>query len=152
MYSKYYLYNSNIIIYIIYSIYNILFNEESNYIFNNISLQHIFTNSNALFYFFYNNVFIHKMKVEDVKCIGNANDSTFIRFESNEKTNLLEIDDLNIKNVFSHGSFITFEGPSNQLILKNSNIYYSNFYGPFLKKKSEKVKRKNIINFKKNIF
>jgi len=82
---------------------------------------------------------MNSITVKNVRCGGDISDSSLILFESNGNENLLEIDGLFVDHTLSHGSFIMFKGLSNKFILKNSEVISSSFYGPFFKKKSEKV-------------
>jgi len=119
------------------NISSVLFHKDSSYVFSNIGLINIYTNFNAVFYFFYKSASLRHVTVKNVRCGGDLSDSSLILYESSGNENLLEIDQLFVSHTLSHGSFIMFKGSSNRFILKNSEINSSSFYGPFYKKKSE---------------
>jgi len=87
----------------------------------------------------YRNVTISNIDVENVNCIGDSGDTSFILFDSGENTNSLVISYSNIKNSKSNGPFIKFMGNSNEFTFENSIIDSVRAYGPIIENESIKV-------------
>lgn len=116
-----------------------MFNEESIYIFNNVQLNNITTNSNYLLYFINHNIILKQVKFKDINCLGDENDSSLILFDSGENDNQLILNDIVIDNNKSNGSLIQIIGNSCQLAVSNSKIENVISYGPIIKCTCDKV-------------
>jgi len=107
----------------------------------NIKFKKIYTNSKTVFYFLYNNVEIDNLEVEDLKCVGDIDNSSFILFDSGESEKLFNINNMNIKNSVSNGSFIKIRGYSNIINIKNSVIENVQSSGSIIENESKNVYR-----------
>ena len=91
-------------------------------------------------YFIYNNVVIDNLEVEDIKCVGDDDKSSFLLFDSGEDKKSLNINKLSIKNGVSNGGFIKINGYSNKLVISNSFINNIKSSGSIIESKSKNVK------------
>ncbi|ORY21775.1 hypothetical protein LY90DRAFT_676120 [Neocallimastix californiae] len=117
-----------------------LFGEQSQYTIKNVQLNSIYINSKAILYFIYNNVVIDNLEVEDIKCVGDDDKSSFLLFDSGEDKKSLNINKLSIKNGVSNGGFIKINGYSNKLVISNSFINNIKSSGSIIESKSKNVK------------
>ncbi|ORX57898.1 hypothetical protein BCR36DRAFT_402256 [Piromyces finnis] len=129
-----------------------LFGEEGHYSFNNIELSNIKTNSKALLHFIYSDITIHTMKVENIVCVGDRSDTSFILLDSGENNMKISMKDIKIKNSSSNGPFIKIKGNSSKIHFENFNLVNVTSYGSvidIISKKSEITMSK--INLDHNI-
>jgi len=119
-----------------------LFYEESIFTFNNIKLNNITTNSEALLHFINSNIEINHLEANNILCIGDGDATSFLLYNSYESDSQLFINDLNISNSKSNGPFIKILGESNNVIIENSNIENVESFGSIIKNASNKVKKK----------
>ena len=96
-------------------------------------------NSKALINIIYNDIFLDNIEIENVRCIGDERDTSFLLFNSGDTKKKMHINGLNVKNCRLNGSFIKIEGNSNELELNNMNINNIISYGPILESISENV-------------
>ncbi|ORX64425.1 hypothetical protein BCR32DRAFT_273116 [Anaeromyces robustus] len=130
---------------------NGLFNKESLYKFTNITVKNIDSNSKALFSFLNNNINFNNVIIENVKCFGDEENSSLLLFDSGENEKKIYINNLNINNCISNGSFIIIKGDSSIFTLKNSNINNVLSYGSIINNESKKIKFMVLnSNFKDN--
>ncbi|ORX51109.1 hypothetical protein BCR36DRAFT_288589, partial [Piromyces finnis] len=116
-----------------------LFNEESSYDLNNIKFNNITSNSKALLYFVYSDVKMNIVEFNDITCIGDRGDSSFILYDSSENDVNMEINNLIGKNSQSNGPFIKIIGDSASIIINNSYINNIKSYGSIIDIFSNKV-------------
>ncbi|OUM69523.1 hypothetical protein PIROE2DRAFT_2621 [Piromyces sp. E2] len=109
------------------NINNGLFIEESNYKFNNIRIYDISTNSKALLYFVYNNIYINQLEARNITCID---ETSFMIVDSGELHHSIILKNMKIENSMSNSSFIKFLGNKNDIHIKNSTIENVISYGP----------------------
>ncbi|OUM69480.1 hypothetical protein PIROE2DRAFT_2569 [Piromyces sp. E2] len=125
---------------------------ESKYLINNIKLKNIKSNSKAIFDFYYNNVIINNIDIDNISCVGDKDDTSFILFNSGEDIKSLSIDHAKITNNISNGPFIKVIGDNNEFTLKNMEIKNNELYGSIIVNES---KKSNITimnaNFENNI-
>ncbi|OUM63849.1 hypothetical protein PIROE2DRAFT_9518, partial [Piromyces sp. E2] len=81
------------------------------------------------------------MEVENIECTNNG-DSSFLLFDSGENHNRININNINVKNSISNGSFIKIKGDSNVININNSSINNIKSYGPII----ENISKKSDIN------
>jgi len=130
---------------------NSLFNGESWYNFNNVKMKNIKANAKALLHFIYKDTYINNLEADNISCVGDSEDTSIILFDSNELGNSLTINNLNIKNSSSNGSFIKIIGNTSEVTIKNSNLNGLISYGSLIDNLS--IKSNNIIsnlNFNNN--
>ncbi|ORX45341.1 hypothetical protein BCR36DRAFT_358228, partial [Piromyces finnis] len=131
---------------------NALFEKESLYSLNNVKLTHIKTNSIAILHFIYNNISLNNIEVEDIQCIGDSDNTSFILFNSGEKYKYLDITNMKIQNSISNGPFIKICGDNNEISIKNSFIKNIRSYGSIIENQSKMSKTTILnINFNNNI-
>ena len=123
----------------LYSSTNSLFNEESWYTFDNVKLENIKANAKALLHFIYKDTYINNFEVNNISCVGDSEDSSIILFDSSELGNSLSINNLNIKNSSSNGSFIKIIGNASEVTINNSNLNGLISYGSLINNLSTKV-------------
>jgi len=87
----------------------------------------------------YNNININKNYVENISCIGEESNASYILFDSGEEKNKLSINNSIIKNSNSNGSFIQIIGESSELILKNTTFDNIISFGSIIKSESKMV-------------
>lgn len=123
----------------LFSLTNGLFKEDSYYSLNNISLKNIKSNSKAVLQFFQNNVDINGMEIEDIKCVGDGEKTSFLLFDSGEARRTININNIHIKNSISNGPFIKFIGDLSEVNINNSEISNIISYGSIIKDTSLNV-------------
>jgi len=106
---------------------------------NDIVFNDIIINSRSLLYFEYNDVSINNIEAENIKCVGDGENVSFINFNSGEANKIMKINNINIKNSFSNGPFIKITGNSNDVEIINSSIYNISSFGPIIMCNSKKV-------------
>jgi len=128
------------LIYIINSIQeNGLIGSESIYIFNNISVSNIITNGYGLFKFENKNAQFNNVRLDNVKNVGDINDSSIIYFDSGDENKTLIFDNINITNCESNGNIIKILGNINRVEIKDSEISNNNSYGSIFNIESKNV-------------
>ena len=128
------------LIYIINSIQeNGLIGSESIYIFNNISVSNIITNGYGLFKFENKNAQFNNVRLDNVKNVGDINDSSIIYFDSGDENKTLIFDNINITNCESNGNIIKILGNINTIEIKDSEISNNDSYGSIFNIESKNV-------------
>jgi len=117
-----------------------LFGEEGKYAFDNIRLSNIRSNSKALLKFIYSDIYINNMEVENIRCIGDRNDTSFILYDTGENVMKISINNLVIKNSISNGPFIKIKGNTSKVNFENFNLVNITSYGSIIDNLSKKVK------------
>jgi len=117
-----------------------LFEKESFITMDNIKFKNIKSNSKTVLYTLHNDIAMNNIEVDNVSCIGDSGDSSFILFNSNETNKKITIKNFYAKNCISNGSFITIIGNSNQLVITNSTLLKIQSYGPIIENLSLMVK------------
>ncbi|ORX57107.1 hypothetical protein BCR36DRAFT_395258 [Piromyces finnis] len=98
---------------------NQLFNEESDYYFDNINLNNVITNSKYLFYFLNHNIVITNFYAENIQCLGDEIDTSLISLLSIYNSTLSN--NINTNKVYCGG--IHF---NNEIIINVSNTTFKN--------------------------
>jgi len=83
------------------------------------------------------------MYVNDISCVGDSGDTSFIFYDSGDINKKLVIKNMQVKNSKSNGPFIKIIGKVNELLLENSNITNIKSYGSIIEIQSNEV---NFIN------
>ncbi|ORX56015.1 hypothetical protein BCR36DRAFT_280564 [Piromyces finnis] len=117
-----------------------LIDGESKYTLDNIKFSNITTNSKFLLHFMYNDIFINNIEVENISCIGEAGNTSFILFDSGEKNCILTIKNSIMKNNYSNGSFIRIVGDSTKLFIENTIFHEIESYGSIIENQSKLTK------------
>ncbi|KAG4094011.1 hypothetical protein H8356DRAFT_947657 [Neocallimastix lanati (nom. inval.)] len=86
---------------------NSLFEKESFITMDNVKFKNIKSNSKTVLYTLHNDIAMNNIEVDNVSCIGDSGDSSFILFNSNETNKKITIKNFYAKNCISNGSFIT---------------------------------------------
>jgi len=100
-------------------------------------------------YFIYNNIEINNIDAENIKCLGDGSDTSFILFDSGEIKKRLSINNLYAHNISSNGPLIKIIGNNNEFNMENSEINNIFSFGSVIDNLSEKV---NYIIFKPFFF
>ena len=87
----------------------------------------------------YNNIEIENLEANNVSCLGEGDDTSFILFDSGENENILSLRNMKINNCMSNGSFIKILGINNNILIENSNFINNYSYGPIIDNNSNKV-------------
>ncbi|ORX42811.1 hypothetical protein BCR36DRAFT_305666 [Piromyces finnis] len=128
-----------------------LFNEESNYLFNNVIMKDITTTSRYLLFFTYHNTIFNNVKFDNINCYGDSGDSSLIFFDSGEKKKL-DMNEIIIQNIWSNGPLIKIKGSSSELIIQNSTIEKTTIFGPMIENNSDKsITFISNVNFMNNV-
>ena len=106
----------------------------------NITLDNVYTNAKALFHFINVDATFNILNVNNIKCAGDADDSSLILFEAAEKHHELRINYLTAKNSLSNGSFIKLLGSSVRLAFRYFTIDNLTIYGSVIESKSLSVR------------
>jgi hypothetical protein len=115
-----------------------LFGEESRYILDDITLFNIKTNSKALLYFIYNDIYINNLKANNIYCLGESGTTSFILFDSGEDKKELTIKNMNAYDFVLNGPFLKVEGDLSEVKLDYVNINDMKSYGSIIKINSRK--------------
>jgi len=107
-----------------------LFSEQSEYHFNNVTFKNIKTNSDAMIKNSYNYISFKNCVFEDILCNGDIDDSSLLKFNSNNIT--MDVDNVIIKDCITNSDLVKFLG--NELILNihNSSIQDISSYGSIM--------------------
>jgi len=116
-----------------------LFDSETRCSLENVKFIDIEVYSKALINIIYNDIFLDNIEIENVNCIGDKRDTSFLLFDSGDANKKLHINGLNVKNCRLNGSLIKIKGNYNELELNNLNINDVISYGPILENLSENV-------------
>ncbi|OUM68068.1 hypothetical protein PIROE2DRAFT_4352 [Piromyces sp. E2] len=128
-----------------------LIDGESKYTLENVKFTNIKTNSKYLLNFMYNDIYINQIDVENISCIGEENDASFILLNSGEIKSKLTIKNSKMINNNSNGSFIRINGESSELILENTTFDNIISYGSVIQSESKMLKLSiSKINFTNN--
>ncbi|ORX57678.1 hypothetical protein BCR36DRAFT_459391 [Piromyces finnis] len=129
-----------------------LFGEESIYKLNNIKLSKIKTNSKSLFHFIYNNIEISNIEAENISCLGESGNTSFILYDSGETKNYLSIKNLHICNSTTNGPLIKVIGDQSKVNIENSEIHDISSFGSIIELLNEKNEiMMNDLKFYNNI-
>jgi len=96
-------------------------------------------NSKTLLHFIYKDTYINNIEAGNISCVGDSEDTSIILFDSSDLGNSLSINNLNIKNSLSNGSFIKITGNTSNVTIKNSNLNGLTSYGSLIDNLSIKV-------------
>ncbi|OUM59805.1 hypothetical protein PIROE2DRAFT_14573 [Piromyces sp. E2] len=121
------------------NISNILLGEESKYILENIKLDSIKTNSKSLLYFIYNNIELKNIEADNITCLGDSGDTSFILYDSGEIEKRLSIKNLHVRNSVTNGPLIKLIGKQNEFYIEHSEINDIYSYGSIIENLSKKV-------------
>ena len=144
--------SSNIFIrFFLFRLTNRLFNEQSSFVFNNVHLKNITTNSNYLLYITNHNTTIENTIFNNINCLGDESESSIILFNSGEINNELKLNYIKVDDNKSNGSFIKILGNSCHLSVNNSIIQNITAFGSIIKCICSEVnhsliKKKEILN------
>ena len=122
-----------------------MFNPENKIILNNVSINDINLNSNALIYSLYRDLIISNLDIQNIKCIGNNDKSSLIMFNSGALSQKMEISNSNVSNCLTNGSLINITGNDNEINIKDTTIDDNTSYGSGIINSSSKVKYIYII-------
>jgi len=104
-----------------------------------VKLKNVKINSKALFHFVYKDIYINNFEADNISCVDDNKDTSIFLFDSNELGNSLSINNLNIINSSSNGSFIKIIGNTSEVTIKNSNLNGLISYGSLIDNLSIKV-------------
>ncbi|OUM63926.1 hypothetical protein PIROE2DRAFT_9457, partial [Piromyces sp. E2] len=138
------------------NLYGELFGEDSSYIFNNVKLNDINSNSKGLLSFNNKESIINNMEVNNIKLTGE--DSSFIYLDHSEYHRNLYINNIEFKDCLSNGALFEFHGSNNEIKLENSSFQSVKSYQPLIYNKSKmsnfiinNLKFSNNTNYNKKI-
>ncbi|ORX46457.1 hypothetical protein BCR36DRAFT_104005 [Piromyces finnis] len=87
------------------------------------------TNAKALLHFMYKDIYLHHIEINNVKCLG---ESSLFLFESENNEITIDINNINVNNCITNGSFIKIHGQHNNIIINDSNLTNILSYGPII--------------------
>jgi len=119
-----------------------LFNPENKIILNNIDINDITLNSNALIYSLYRDLIISNLDIQNIKCIDDNDKSSLIIFNSGALLQKMEISNSNVSNCLTNGPLISITGNDNEINIKDTAIDNNTSYGSGIMNSSSKVKKK----------
>ena len=106
---------------------------------DDITLFNIKTNSKALLYFIYNDIYINNLKANNIYCLGESGTTSFILFDSGEDKKELTIKNMNAYDFVLNGPFLKVEGDLSEVKLDYVNINDIKSFGSIIKINSKKV-------------
>jgi len=90
------------------------------------------TNSNAMFNIIYHSLSLKNCVFENILCIGDRNESSFLLFESNEYGNDIEMKNITISNCKTNSDLIKITGIESVIKISDVAITNSTSYGSIL--------------------
>jgi len=97
------------------------------------------TNYKYILSLIYKNSIINNLIVDQILCNGDMNDSSFILLDAGDSTKQLSINNINVSNSESNGSFIKLIGKGSELSIQDSNFKNIISYGPVIENQSNMV-------------
>jgi len=116
-----------------------LINKYSNITITNVTLDNVYTNSKALFHIIKTNASVNNLTVKNLKCVGDADDSSLILFDAVEGHHELRISHFMAEHCQSNGPLIKLIGNSVRMTFRYASVNNLKIYGSVIESKSPKT-------------